>query len=353
MPPTAAPSTTDDPPMPSDTAPEASTDDTDPGTAPTTDIPVAEGDPNPSGLPEPGAGGVARPSGAAGGLEVLNWAGYKGAVSYSFDDSNSSQLSHFDEMLALEVPFTFYMQTGKPEAGNEAWGKALAAGHEIGNHTKSHQSQASGGDIEAATTFIQDTFDTTPYTMAAPNGDQSYKGVSPNYFLINRGVSGAQIKPNSSDDKDNLGSYVTPPSPMWNVQNFNSTLDSSRSGGSWHIVCIHGFVGGSDSAYGPVQFQDWVDGVNYAKMVGDVWIGTVVNVGAYWQGQKAVSAAQAQDGADGQTYTWMLPNHFPPGRYLRVTVTGGTPMQDGAALPWNEHGFYEIALDSGSVTIAP
>jgi hypothetical protein len=53
------------------------------------------------------------------------------------------------------------------------------------------------------------------------------------------------------------------------------------------------------------------------------------------------------------TWTWTLPAHFPPGRYLRVKVDGGTLKQGGGALTWDDHGYYEIALDAGSVTLSP
>jgi hypothetical protein len=48
-----------------------------------------------------------------------------------------------------------------------------------------------------------------------------------------------------------------------------------------------------------------------------------------------------------------LPAHFPPGKYLRVNVTGGTLTQKGAPLPWDPHGYYEVALDAGALTLAP
>jgi hypothetical protein len=38
---------------------------------------------------------------------------------------------------------------------------------------------------------------------------------------------------------------------------------------------------------------------------------------------------------------------------LRITVAGGTPSQSGRALTWNDHGYYEIALDAGSLTLGP
>ena len=54
-----------------------------------------------------------------------------------------------------------------------------------------------------------------------------------------------------------------------------------------------------------------------------------------------------------KVYSWTLPEHFPPGQYLRVTVTGGKVKQCGTELTWDDHGYYEIALDAGSVTISP
>jgi hypothetical protein len=56
---------------------------------------------------------------------------------------------------------------------------------------------------------------------------------------------------------------------------------------------------------------------------------------------------------DETTWTWTLPPRFPPGRLLRVTVDGGTLRQDGVALAWDPRGFYEVALDAGSLTLAP
>ena len=52
-------------------------------------------------------------------------------------------------------------------------------------------------------------------------------------------------------------------------------------------------------------------------------------------------------------WTWTLPAHFPPGRYLRVKVDGGTLTQASAPLPWDEHGYYEVALDAGTLTLSP
>ncbi|WP_437632336.1 polysaccharide deacetylase family protein [Sorangium sp. So ce854] len=312
------------------------------------------GEPPPvdSGLPTPpGPDNVAKPSGAPGGFKVIDWAGFAGAVTYTFDDSNSTQIQNYDRLNALGVPFTFYVQTGKGEANDPVWPRALADGHELGNHTKSHSSNDNGTDTDAATAFIKDKFGVTPYTMAAPNGSSAYTGISRTRFLINRGVSNSLIAPNDSSDPFTLPTFIPPTNASTAVM--DEQVTSARSAKRWRTFCIHGFTGGSDGAYQPIPLQAFLDHVKNVKDLGDVWIDSMVNVGAYWRGQKAVTSGMSTQSGGETTYTWQLPDNFPPGKYVRVTVTGGTLKQNGMPLPWNPHGFYEVALDPESVTLSP
>ncbi|WP_437320271.1 polysaccharide deacetylase family protein [Sorangium sp. So ce385] len=315
----------------------------------------AGGEPTPpvdSGLPTPpGPDNVAKPSGAAGGLKVIDWAGFAGAVTYSFDDVNQTQIQNYDALNALGVPFTFYVWTGKNEANNPVWTKALMDGHELGNHTKSHSSNDNGSDTDAATQFIKDKWSITPYTMAAPNGSDAYVSIAQSRFLINRGVSNALISPNDSSNPFKLPTYIPPQNAS--TAQMDAEVTSARTGKKWRTFCIHGFTGGSDGAYMPIPLNAFLEHVKHVKDFGDVWIGTMETIGAYWLGQKAVTDADSNQTGGETTYTWQLPANFPPGKYVRVTVTGGTPKQNGAALPWNPHGFYEVALDAKSLTLSP
>jgi peptidoglycan/xylan/chitin deacetylase (PgdA/CDA1 family) len=281
----------------------------------------------------------------------VNWAGFKAAVSYTFDDTNSSQITHYKELAALGVRFTFYLITGKTtEINDPVWVQAAADGHELGNHTKSHSSTATGEDIDAATTLIEDKFKTKVWTMAAPNGAAGYTDLAKTRFLINRGVANGLVAPNDNSDPFTLFCYIPPTGASKAAMDMQVT--DARTAGKWRIVLVHGFTGGTDGAYQPVAFDQFSASVAASKALGDVWIDSVVNVGAYWLGQKAFTkAAPAASGAG--TYTWTLPAHFPPGKYLRVSVTGGTLTQKGAALAWDPHGYYEVALDAGSLTLAP
>ena len=79
----------------------------------------------PDVLPVPSRTGVARPTGAPGNVTVLDWAGFKAAVSYTFDDTNSSQIQHYAELQALGVRMTFYLITGKTvEFNDPVWARA-------------------------------------------------------------------------------------------------------------------------------------------------------------------------------------------------------------------------------------
>jgi peptidoglycan/xylan/chitin deacetylase (PgdA/CDA1 family) len=303
-----------------------------------------------SGLPPaPGSADKPKPSGAVGGLSVLPWAGFKAAVSYTFDDSNSSQISHYDELDALGVHYTFYLQTGKSESGDPVWARAVAAGHELGNHTKSHSSNATGADVDAATEFIEEKFKVKVWTMAAPNGAAGYTDVAKTRFLINRGVASGLIGPNDDTDPFTLYCYIPPTGASQAAM--DAQVTEARSAGKWRVVLVHGFSGGTDGAYQPVAFDQFSKSVAASKAFGDVWIDSVVNVGAYWLGQKAFSRASPATVAGEQTFSWSLPEHFPPGKFLRVSVTGGTLKQKGAALPWDARGYYEVALDAGSLTL--
>jgi hypothetical protein len=149
---------------------------------------------------------VPKPSGTPGNITVLNWAGFKGAVTYSFDDSNDSQIQNYSTLQALGVPFTFFMWTGKSEASNSVWATALKDGHEIGNHTQSHDptGHCTTADITSATAFIQNNLKEIAWTMAAPNGAACYEPLAKPLFFINRGVSPAQpVLPKGSSDPTN------------------------------------------------------------------------------------------------------------------------------------------------------
>jgi peptidoglycan/xylan/chitin deacetylase (PgdA/CDA1 family) len=304
-------------------------------------------------LPVPATSGVARPAGAAGGLRVLDWAGFRAAATYTFDDANSSQIANYDALQALGVPFTFYLWTSRPGASNEIWTRAVADGHELGNHTQSHMQGSSPGldaDTDAGELFIQSNFGVASYTMAAPYGASQYADVARTRYLINRAIGDSIISATGTTDRLALPTFIPPEGAL--ASEFNRHIDSARTNGAWTSALVHGFTG-DGGAYLPVDLAEFVAGVQYAQSFGDVWIGTLLDVGAYWVAQKAIRDTAPEIAGDSTTWRWTLPERFPPNRKVRVTVTGGSLQQGGIPLTWDEHGYYEVELDAGSLTLTP
>lgn len=311
-----------------------------------------------SGLPvPPGSVTVSKPVVAAGGMTILPWAGFKAAVSYTFDDANSSQIANYPKLNALGVPFTFYLQTGKSDAANAVWAQALLDGHELGNHTQNHLQTGTadvlGKDIDAATDFIKQKFGVNALTLAAPYGAADYVELAKTRFLLNRGVSGGQIGASDSTDPYSLPCYIPSDADGASATAFDAKTDAARAGGKWQVVLVHGFSGGTDGAYQPVNFEAFTTSVARTKGFGDVWIGTLLDVGAYWRAQQLLAAVTPTKSGTDTVWTWTLPDHFPTGKFLRVKVDGGTLKQGGATLGWNDHGYYEVALDRGTLTLSP
>jgi len=307
-----------------------------------------------SGLPvPPGSGNVPQPTGTGSSVTVLNWAGFTGAVTYSFDDDNQSQIDDYKMLQDAGGQYTFFLWTNRSQATNAIWKQAMMDGHEIGNHTKSHDSTGActAADVKAGGDFIMSTFGKPAQTFAAPNGSTCFKSPASMYYFINRGVSPANpVLPNDNSDPLNLNCYI--PNTGQQTGTFNGNIDDAHKKGGWVIYVIHGFSS-SDGSYQPVDIGQVTAAIKYAKGMNDMWVGSMVNIGAYWQGQKAFSSAMTSTSGGDKTWTWKLPEHFPPGHYLRVKTDGGTLKQNGATLAWDAHGYYEIALDALSVTLSP
>lgn len=311
-----------------------------------------------SDLPALNRSGVPQPSGDAGGLKVLDWAGFKSALTYTFDDGLPSQIENYKKLHAAGVRMTFFVTTN---GLNPAWGQIAKDGNELGNHTAHHcRADATGcawgayaGSLEAeydqCTAFIKQNYGVGDvWTTAFPYGDMGFESVAKTRFFLNRGVQGGQIAPNDNSDAYDLPIYGA--SAGEKAGRFDSFIDSSHASGKWLIFMFHSL--GGDGGYAPVDVADVLTSIHYGQSMGDVWLDSMVNVGAYWAGQKAVSEAKSKRDGKDTILTWTLPPHFPPGRTVRVTVTGGTLKQRGNALKWNGAGYYEVALDAGSLTIS-
>jgi peptidoglycan/xylan/chitin deacetylase (PgdA/CDA1 family) len=323
----------------------------------------------PSGLPEPATSGVAKPAGTAGDLTVLPWAGFKAAVSWTFDDSQPSQIAHYAELASVGIPMTFYISSGNSsESGYDAtWMQAVADGSEIGNHTVHHchadlsgcsfgtAAATVGDELDGCTSYIAQHYapQATAWTAASPFGDTGYDSADMSRFLVNRGVGGGTIGAGATDNTDpfNLPIYLALTADT--ALSFSNQIDAAHTAGKWLILLVHTITPTSDNWYNPVAITDVTGGMSHGKGLPDVWNDSVVNVAAYWRAQKMLAALTPTTSGGSSTWTWTLPANFPPGKYLRVTVAGGTLTQGATTLAWDTHGFYEVALDAGTLTLSP
>jgi len=330
-----------------------------------------------AGLPLPlAAREVARPAGATGrpGLRVLDWAGFKAAVSYTFDDSQPSQIDHYPELKKQRVRVTYYIapNANKYPGYDATWRDAVAQGSEIGNHTTHHCKAAELADndpktcpagLGSAGAEFDDTSDyirtrigqSGVWTAAYPFGDTDYKAVAASRFFVVRGVWPGMTAPGTASDALNLpitGFPGDPKSPGGDpVSTFNAAMDMALGQGRWVIYLVHTVLPSPKHNWGGGEDIGAITGnMAYGKSFGTMWIDSVVNIGAYWRGQQLLQAATPRTSGGVTTWRWPLPPNFPPGRKLRVVVDGGTLTQDGMPLSWDRHGYYEVALDAQSLS---
>lgn len=320
-----------------------------------------------SGLPEPCTSGIPKPSGTSGNLRVLDWAGFKSAVTYTFDDTQPSQAEHYAELQGMGVRLTFYANdSANWQSGYDAfWSQAVRDGHEIGNHTEHHcradltgcspntvPDASLGEEIDKNSEYIRTHLGASgPWTMASPFGDAGWVDPARTRVLLNRGVFSGTIAPNDNTDPFNLPVYAAVGNEAESV--FDGKIDSARSDGAWLIFLLHSIKPTANNWYAGVDISTITGSATHAKAFGDVWIDSLVEVGAYWRAQKLLSSLTPTASGGTQTWTWTLPAHFPPGRYVRVTVDGGSLSQGSTVLPWDAHGYYEVSLDAGTLTLTP
>ncbi len=312
-------------------------------------------------LPVPPASDVPEPSASTQdpSLQVLPWAGFAAAISYTFDDTQPSQVEHWPELKATSVPMTFFANPSNNwQSGFDAtWTEVAASGSEIGNHTWSHCHAnlsdctpvgTAEEEIDQATAYIIEHFAVPAvYSFAAPYGDRSWNDYAESRFLAGRGVNSGLVPTTGPTDWYNLP--CIPVSEGQTAEDFNASIDNAQSQGRWGIFMFHTILPTSNDWYAGVEIANITDSIDHAESLGDVWVDSMGAIAAYLRGQLLLEAAPL----DGDTWTWTLPKHFPAEQVIRVTVDGGTLSQDGSDLPWDPHGYYEVSLDAGTLTWSP
>jgi hypothetical protein len=212
-----------------------------------------------SGLPVPPGGGVPVPSGTPTNLKVIDWAGFKGAVTYTFDDSQPSQIEHYAQLEAVGIHVTFYLSSGWASTSSQydaTWQRAVRDGHEIGNHTVHHcHADLTGCSVGASLGSQLAEIDTNAAyisqhegqgvvsTMASPFGDGNWANFARQRVFLSRDVNRGMVAPNDSTDPFHLPCFMAGDASIGGVGTqqsaFNGFIDTARSGDRWLIFLFH------------------------------------------------------------------------------------------------------------------
>jgi peptidoglycan/xylan/chitin deacetylase (PgdA/CDA1 family) len=297
-------------------------------------------------------------------LKVLPWNNHPAALSLTFDDS---RVVHLDvvipELNKRHLHATFFLIVSKTTRLDE-WRKARLQGHEIGNHSVSHEHAADLGkateelQVEDAKNFLDSNFKAEVLTFAYP-----FTEVSPGllfwvkrYDFAARGGRGdgslVYITPDTQPDWYDLPSQ--PSYTKYDAAVYRGWVDKDFSMNAWTTLQIHG-IGNASTGFEPIPSETFIDLLDYLKTAEGrgLWVAPFGEVAAYFRAQKIVETAQPQAAKSEATFTWQIPAPFPHGVMLKVAArgSGARLFQAGHELHRNKDGVYSVSFDSRELVV--
>jgi peptidoglycan/xylan/chitin deacetylase (PgdA/CDA1 family) len=298
-------------------------------------------------------------------LEVLPWNNHVAALSLTFDDSRPVHLDvAVPELNKRHLRATFFLIVSKTTRIDD-WRRVQSQGHEIGNHTVSHEHAADLGkageelQIEDAKKFLESNFNSDIITFAYP-----YTEVSPGllywakrYDFAARGGRGdgsaVYIKSDVQPDWYNLPSQ--PSYTKYDATIYKSWIDKDISLKAWTAVQIHG-IGDPSTGFEPIPRDTFIELLDYAKAAESrgLWVAPFGEVAAYFRAQKILEAVQPQLTAQEKKFAWQPPVPFPHGVVLQVAVNRSSRArlyQGRRELRRNKNGLYSVSFDSQELVV--
>lgn len=299
-------------------------------------------------------------------LQVVPWNGHKAAVSLTFDDGDPIHLDlAVPELNQRHMHGTFFLIANRIDRKDD-WRKILKWGHEIGNHTLDHLHPATltpdqeEAQVEGAKNVLQKEFGIRIYSFAYPFTEITpglRKWVEKDHLLA-RGGYGAtyDLKPDSEPDWANIPSRTTLTSLPFST--YQSWIDDDWKDGAWLVWMIHGLEG-TPWGWEPISKKNF-EGILDAIQSKDIWAGTFLEVGSYFRAQKVFEKSQVRSSAADETWTWKVPDLFPPDVTLKLRVDPTQKIdgktfeirQGSETIPKDANGFYPIDFNKGTLTVS-
>lgn len=298
-------------------------------------------------------------------LRVLPWNDHSAAVSLTFDDSRPVHLDVvIPELNKRHLNATFFVIVSKLTRLDD-WRKVRAEGHEIGNHSVTHEhpgelTKASEElEVEDAKKFLDSNFRSNITIFAYP-----YAELSPGllfwvkkYDFAARGWQGAgesiYITSDTVPDWYNLPSQTA--YTKYDSAVYRSWVDKAFAKHAWTIFQIHG-IGGPSTGFEPIPTETFLSLLDYlkAEQSRGMWVAPFGTVAAYFRAQKVVEAAKPQVQNGGERFVWKVPDSFPSGVLLKAAIQGGTHVhvyQRKRELHPGKGGVYSVSFDSEELIV--
>ena len=285
----------------------------------------------------------------AGPITTVPWNGHPGAVSFTFDDCEISQLNNLGEYFEKndDIKVTFFL-TGGMNAGNQPkYFPMVAKGHEIGNHSKTHS------DLTAAGTNLKSEITDYKHTLES-NGDFDVVAFATPYCYYNDAVE-AEIAKEHIVNRNCQGAtkYKWDEEPIWerissdcyqgNTQQSKGNMSEAKQKNAWTVQLNHG-VDGRGFGYG-IEPSDMISIMDEAKTQG-LWRAPMGRVAAYYRAHFVIDKATATSIEGGFKVTWTSPHPAMPRSVpLRVNIEGAegkTVKQKGKEISAETDGSFVI-----------
>ncbi|MBV9623551.1 MAG: polysaccharide deacetylase family protein [Acidobacteria bacterium] len=296
---------------------------------------------------------------------MLPWNQHAAAVSLTFDDA---RLVHLDvavpELNKRHLHATFFLIISKLTRIDD-WRRAQAEGHEIGNHSVTHEHPAalSAADeetqVEDAKRFLDSNFNANVITFAYP-----YTELSPGlvfwvkkYDFAARGWRGDGDQPYVTADST-FDWYNLPSQPAYSNYDtavYEGWIDKAMALHAWTTLQIHG-IGDPSTGFEPIPTATFLTLLDYlrARQADGLWVAPFGEVAAYLRAEKIVEGAKPEQQNGEEKFLWEVPTPFPSGVMLKVTIGGGTHLriyQGKRELHPTKAGVYTISFDSGELRV--
>lgn len=230
--------------------------------------------------------------------------GAKAAVSLTFDDGRASQIDEGLPVLdAHGIKATFYVLPDAVEKKYAGWRKAVAGGHEIGNHTLHHPCSANFDwarthasedytldrmetELVSANARIEQLLGVVPRTFAYPCGltfigrgrtHESYVPLIGRHFLAGRGFMWETHAHPAVCDLALLPGFF---SDDWTFPRYFGRITGAMRAGGWAIFCGHDIA--KERGYQNTRTAE-LDAVcaHLTSRRDEIWTAPVADVAAY------------------------------------------------------------------------